>query len=141
VTGRATRIGWFPYYSGLQDGARLKPSWAGFSMTKTRRRETSCILSRINDLSPSETLQAHRAHAILTLQPNPVRQKSFFSVTPCSLVDKLFSRENMGFRGRGNVGTELQAGRAWVLFPMRSLDFSSDLILPASDIIEYQESS
>jgi hypothetical protein len=28
-------------------------------------------------------------------------------------------------------GTMLQAGRSWVKFPMRSLDFSIDLILPA----------
>jgi hypothetical protein len=29
-------------------------------------------------------------------------------------------------------GTVLQAGRLWVQFPMRSLDFSVDVILPAS---------
>jgi hypothetical protein len=29
-------------------------------------------------------------------------------------------------------GTMLQAGRSWVWFPMRSLDFSIDLILPAA---------
>jgi hypothetical protein len=35
----------------------------------------------------------------------------------------------------------LQSGRWRVRFPMRSLDFSFDLILPASDRSEYQESS
>jgi hypothetical protein len=36
---------------------------------------------------------------------------------------------------RGSVvgrGTTLQAGRSWVRFPMRSLDFPIDLILPAA---------
>jgi hypothetical protein len=44
--------------------------------------------------------------------------------------------ETVILRGaRGNVvgrGTILQAGRSRVRFPMRSLDFSVDLILPAA---------
>jgi hypothetical protein len=42
----------------------------------------------------------------------------------------------------GNVvgwGSVLQVGRSRVRFPMRSLDFSIDLIFPAG--LEYQESS
>jgi hypothetical protein len=31
-----------------------------------------------------------------------------------------------------NAGTMLQARRSWVQFPMMSLDFSIDLILPAT---------
>jgi hypothetical protein len=45
---------------------------------------------------------------------------------------------------RGGVvgwGTLLQAGRSRVPFPMRSLDFSIDLILTVSNRNEYQESS
>jgi hypothetical protein len=37
--------------------------------------------------------------------------------------------------------TMLQVGRLQVRFLMRSLDFSIDLILPASNRNEYQESS
>jgi hypothetical protein len=44
----------------------------------------------------------------------------------------IITRENR-LRGRAvGWGTMLQAGRPRVRFPMRSLDFSSDIILPAA---------
>jgi hypothetical protein len=50
-------------------------------------------------------------------------------------IVSLTSISNLLGTARGNVGgrgTTLQAGRSRVRFPMRSLDFSIDLILPAA---------
>jgi hypothetical protein len=47
----------------------------------------------------------------------------------------LIAKLCIGLGARGNVvvrGIVLQAGREWVGFPMKSLDFSIDLILPAA---------
>jgi hypothetical protein len=54
---------------------------------------------------------------------------------PWEEISWLLLDRRLGWGGRGSVvgwGTMLQAARSWVPFPMRSLDFSIDLILPAA---------
>jgi hypothetical protein len=51
------------------------------------------------------------------------------------LQPEIFCTAEKCFEARGSVigsGTVLQAGRSRVLFPVRSLNFSIDLILPAA---------
>jgi hypothetical protein len=65
---------------------------------------------------------------------DPVKENDEWRSTYSHELYKLHNEPDITVARRSVVGmgTTLQAGRSWVLFPMMLLDFSIDLILPAA---------
>jgi hypothetical protein len=121
-------------YEEICRSVLLQAYFSTQKMEATYSSETSVDFQRSTRQCITESRTHHSAFCPVTYRPPedgsccPSTASSGCMTTEHILGACCFASQSQ----KSNWGTMLQAGRSWVRFPMRPLDFSVDLILPAA---------